>query len=90
MANKNEDVTTKFKVDISEFRSGIKEANNIIKLANAQFKAATSGMDDWKNSTDGISAKIEQLNSVLQAQKQKLSSYQQQYEALTKCTGGKW
>ena len=83
MANKNEDVTTKFKVDISEFRSGIKEANNIIKLANAQFKAATSGMDDWKNSTDGISAKIEQLNSVLQAQKQKLSSYQQQYEALT-------
>ena len=40
MANKNEDVTTKFKVDISEFRSGIKEANNIIKLANAQFKAA--------------------------------------------------
>lgn len=83
MANKNEDVTTKFKVDISEFKSGIKEANNIIKLANAQFKAATSGMDDWKKSTDGISAKIEQLNSVLQAQKQKLSSYQQQYEALT-------
>lgn len=82
MAN-NEDVTTKFKVDISEFRSGIKEANNIIKLANAQFKAATSGMDDWKNSTDGITAKIEQLNTVLQAQKQKLSSYKQQYEALT-------
>lgn len=83
MANKNEDVTTKFKVDISEFRSGIKEANNIIKLANAQFKAATSGMDDWKNSTDGITAKIEQLNTVLQAQKQKLNSYKQQYEALT-------
>ena len=82
MAN-NEEVTTKFKVDISEFRSGIKEANNTIKLANAQFKAATSGMDDWKNSTDGITAKIEQLNTVLQAQKQKLSSYQQQYEALT-------
>ena len=82
MAN-NEDVTTKFKVDISEFRSGITEANNTIKLANAQFKAATSGMDDWKNSTDGISKKIEQLNSVLEAQKQKLNSYKQQYEALT-------
>lgn len=83
MSNKNEDVTTKFKVDISEFRSGIKEANNIIKLANAQFKAATSGMDDWKNSTDGITAKIEQLNTILQAQKQKLNSYKQQFDALT-------
>lgn len=82
MADK-EDITTKFKVDISEFKSGIKEANQTIKLANAQFKAATSGMDDWENSTDGITAKLDQLSTVLQAQKQKLNSYKSQFEALT-------
>lgn len=82
MADK-EDITTKFKVDISEFKEGIKEANQTIKLANAQFKAATSGMDDWENSTDGITAKLEQLSKVLQAQKQKLDSYKNQFKALT-------
>ena len=43
---KNE-TTTKFKVDISELKKGIQEANRQIRLANSEFKAATAGMDDW-------------------------------------------
>lgn len=74
--------TTKFKVDISELKSGIAEANKNIKLANAEFKAASAGMDDWSKSSDGISAKLKQLGSVLDSQKSKLSNYKKQQEAL--------
>ncbi len=81
MSNNN-DTTTKFKVDISELKAGIQEANKNIKLANAEFKAAAAGMDDWSKSADGISAKLTQLNTVLENQKSKLSSYQKQQEAL--------
>ena len=75
MAN---ETTTKFRVDISELKKGIQEANRQIKLANAEFKAAASGMDNWQKSTNGISTKISQLDKVLGGQKKILESYQKQ------------
>lgn len=79
---KGQDITTNFKVDISDLKKGISEANRQIKLANAEFKAASSGMDDWTKSTAGITAKIEQLTKKLDAEKSKLQAYQKQLELL--------
>lgn len=79
MAAKDE-ITTKFKVDISDLKRGIADANQQIKLANAQFKAATAGMDDWSKSADGIKAKLNQLDSILSAQKQRLQAYREQLQ----------
>ena len=73
---KGDEFTTKFKVDVSDLKKGISEANQQMKLANAQFKASTAGMDDWANTSDGLIAKLHQLDSVLSAQKTKLSAYQ--------------
>ena len=53
-----QNVTTKFKVDISDLKKGISDANKSIKLANAEFKNATAGLDDWSKSADGLTAKI--------------------------------
>ena len=78
----NEPITTKFKVDISDLKKGISEANQSIKLANAQFKAASAGMEDWQKTTQGVEAKLSQLNSVLGAQKSKLANYQKQLQQL--------
>lgn len=81
MANNNE-TTTKFKADISELKKQFQEAKRQIKLANSEFNASTSGMDKWSSSADGISAKLKQLNSVLDAQKSQLSSLEKQYELI--------
>lgn len=78
----NEPITTKFKVDISDLKKGISEANQSIKLANAQFKAASAGMEDWQKTTEGVEAKLSQLNSVLGAQKSKLANYEKQLQQL--------
>lgn len=75
---KGDEITTKFKVDISDLKKGIADANQQIKLANAEFKAATAGMDDWAKSAEGIKAKLDQLDSVLAAQKSKLEAYTEQ------------
>lgn len=75
---KGDEITTKFKVDISDLKKGIADANQQIKLANAEFKAATAGMDDWSKSAEGIQAKLSQLDSVLAAQKSKLEAYTEQ------------
>lgn len=81
---KGEDITTKFKVDISDLKKGITEANNQIKLANSEFKKASAGMDNWAKSSEGIKSKLTQLKSVLEAQNAKLKAYQEQLKTAQK------
>lgn len=84
---KNNETTTKFKVDISELKAGFQEAQRTIRVANSEFKAATAGMDDWSKSADGLGAKIKQLNTVLDSEKAKLSSLEKQYALVSKEQG---
>ena len=84
---KNNDITTRYKVDISELKSQFTEARRQIQLANSEFKAATSGMDDWTKSADGLSAKLKQLKDVLAAQKSQLATLEQQYALVVKEQG---
>lgn len=73
-----ENVTTRFKVDISDLKAGITEANKQMRLANAEFNKASSGMENWAKSSTGITAKLKQLDSVLAAQKSKVQAYNEQ------------
>ena len=84
MPNNTENVTTKFKVDISDLKKNIAEANRQIKLANAEFKNATAGMDKWSDSADGLTAKIEQQTKIVDAEKSKLDALKQQLDRLNK------
>lgn len=74
-------------LDVSDLKSGLSEANKQIQLANSEFKAASSGMDDWTKSTEGITAKVKQLDSVLQMQKSKLAGLTAEYEKVAKEQG---
>jgi len=80
---KNNETTTKFKVDISELQKAMQEAKRAVAVANSEFKAVSSSMDDWTKSSDGLSAKLKQLDTTLSSQKTVLKSLEAQYEALT-------
>lgn len=86
MAQNNES-TTKFKADISELKAAFQEAQRAVRVANSEFKAATAGMDDWSNTADGLSAKLKQLNSVLDSEKAKLANLEDQYRLVAKEQG---
>ena len=75
-----EEFTAKFKVDISDLKKNIQEANKQIKLANATFKKETAGMTDWTKNADGLDAKLKQLDTTLKEQKSKLSDYRSQLD----------
>lgn len=83
----NENPTTKFQVDISELKAGIQESNRLIRLANSEFKAAASGMDNWADSTEGLEAKIKQLNTIQEQEERKLVSLQEQYKRVAEEQG---
>lgn len=69
----------KYEVDIESLKTSTAEAGKQIKLANAQFNEASSKLDNWATSVDGVSAKIKQLNTILEAEKSKLAQNQKQY-----------
>lgn len=84
---RNTETTTKFKVDISELKSGLREANRAIALTNSEFKNATAGMDDWRNSADGISAKITQLKNVNKSYTKILDDVSKKYDEIVEAEG---
>lgn len=81
---KNNETTTKFKVDISELKKSMQEAKKQVAYANSEFKAVSSSMDDWSKSSDGISAKLKQLNSNLKSQENILNEYEKTLEEVKK------
>ena len=87
MANESSYIGIAMGLDVSDLKAGITEANKQIQLANAKFKAAASEMDDWTKSTDGLKAKISQLDTVLQMQQKKLSGLRAEYEKVAKEQG---
>lgn len=84
---RNSETTTKFKVDISELKSGLRDANRAIALTNSEFKNATAGMDDWRSSADGINAKITQLKNVNKSYTKILEDVSKKYDEIVEAEG---
>ena len=79
MAENTNRISVAMGMDVSDLKAGLAEANKQIQLANSQFKAASSVMDDWTKSTEGLNAKIKQLDTVLDMQKKKLAGLQEEH-----------
>ena len=79
-----ENYTSKFRVDVSDLKKGISEANAAISKAKAEFKNATAGMDDYSKSADGLTAKIREQEKVVEEERKKLDKLKEQLSRLNK------
>lgn len=84
MADKVTNITTRFVADVSSFLKDTQSMKRGIQQANAEFKEATAGMDRWQDSTEGLQAKLTQLNKVVQIEKKRLADMVAEYEELEK------
>ena len=82
MAENENTITTVFKADISNFSKSTQDLNRYIGTVNAEFKNAVAGLDNWSQSQDGLTAKLTQLNKVLEAEKKKLGNLESAYDDL--------
>lgn len=76
----NEEVTTSLNVDITQFKKGLSDANRYIRMANSEFDKATAGVDKWSDSTEGLRAKLTQLNKTLEGQEAAAAVLRHEYE----------
>lgn len=87
MADNTNYIGVSMGMDVTDLKAGLSEANKQIQLANSEFKAASSGMEDWTKSTEGLTAKVKQLDTVLNAQKSKLAGLQAEYKKVAEEQG---
>lgn len=83
MADERE-ITTVFRADISQFSASTQQLNRYVAQVNSEFRNATASMGRWNDNTDGLKAKLTQLNSVLEAETRKLNMLEDQYAELVR------
>lgn len=59
-------------VELGSTQEKLKQLNNNIKLASAQFKNASAGIENFENTTQGLQAKLKQLNTSYQQSAKKV------------------
>lgn len=69
-----ENVTTKFKVDISDLKKNITEANRQVKQYKAELANASAGMKKGEENADSLTQKIEAQSKIVEAEKAKLQA----------------
>ena len=82
MADNERTITTVFRADISQFSAATQQLNRNVAQVNSEFKNATASMGKWNDNTDGLKAKLTQLNGVLDAEKKRLGMLEAQYADL--------
>lgn len=83
----NLESTAVFKANIASLKKEMQAASRAVRMANAEFKAATAGADDWSSSADGLEAKLKQLGTTLQAQNKQLSLQEQELKETVSAYG---
>lgn len=81
MAN-DERLGASFSIDVTDLKAGLSQANRMIRESESEFKAAAAGMDDWRKSEEGLTAKIKSLNDVTDIQRKKVEALQDEYNRL--------
>ena len=71
-----------FAIDTTDLKTGLAQANRLIRESESEFRAAAAGCDDWTQSEEGLSAKIKSLNSVTEIQRKKVDALQGEYDRL--------
>ena len=73
-----ENVTTKFRVDISDLKKNISEANKQVKQYKAELQNASAGMKKGEETADSLSKKIEAQSKIVAAEQAKLEALKQE------------
>ena len=81
------ETTVKLKADISNLKAGMQAASRSVRLATTEFNRATAGLDDWAKSEKGLTEKLKQLNTTLDAQKKQAALARDEWEKTKKVYG---
>lgn len=78
----NETLGASFSIDVTDLKTGLSQANRLIRESESEFKAAAAGMDNWTKSQEGLESRLKHLNTAADLQRQKVDALQSEYDRL--------
>ena len=70
----NENFGANFSIDITDLKTGLAQANRLIRESESQFREAAAGMDDWTESSEGLTARTKTLSDQIGIQEKKVAA----------------
>lgn len=86
MANNNV-IGIAMQMDVADLTTGIAKVNEEIKKANSIFKKETAGIDQWYRTTDGLTAKLKQLDAQITYNSKAIAGYEAEIQRVKSTTG---
>lgn len=87
MAKSDNVIGIAMELDVSDLKAGLNETRKSITTANKVFQSQTAGMDDWTKTTEGLQAKLTQLDTVLDMQQRNLRGYEAEIKRVSELEG---
>lgn len=74
-------------LDITDLKAGIKEVGKLVQQSRNEFNLASAGLDRWTKSSEGLTAKLNQLDKQLDAQKKAVNGYKSEIARVSQLEG---
>ena len=74
-------------LDVTDITSGLSQVSKAITQSNTDFKKATAGMENWSKTSEGLTAKLDQLTTNLELQKRGASGLEAEIKRLQESEG---
>lgn len=78
----DENFGASFSIDITNLKAGLAQANRLIRESESQFREAAAGMDDWTESSEGLTARTKSLTDQIGIQEKKVQALTQEKQRI--------
>ena len=82
MASINDAFGARLQLDIDDFLSGATTAKQALAELRREFRNEVAGLDNWRNSIDGVTARIDMLNASIEVERKYQEKLEKQIEDL--------
>lgn len=85
--NKDNTIGLRAEIDTVDLKTGINDIQKGVKQANKDFQSAVAGLDKWSQSSEGLNAKLAELDTKLAGNKKKAELYKKEIERVSQLEG---
>ncbi len=82
-----EQLSGKLGIDVTDFKTGTREADREMRRLESGFKASVATLGDWTKSASGLEERIVSLTGKLDIQRAKVAAVREEYERVKAETG---
>lgn len=74
-------------LDVTDLKAGIQEVNKLVKKSKDEFNNSVAGLEKWQKTSEGLTAKLKQLDGQLSAQKKAVAGYEAEIKRVSEQEG---